>query len=45
LFQPEELTDPQLLVHERMVPITIKPKDFLSSRIAETENVEENHKR
>jgi hypothetical protein len=35
LFQPDELTDPQLLVHERMVPVTLKPKDFLATKIHE----------
>jgi hypothetical protein len=40
LFQPDELTDPQLLVHERMVPVTLKPKDILSSKIIEMKNTE-----
>jgi len=43
LFQPEELTDPQLLTHERMLPITLKPKDVLLSKIM-GEKIEEETK-
>jgi hypothetical protein len=41
LFQPDELSDPQLLVHERMLPVTLKPKDFLSTKINSEEILEE----
>jgi Helicase conserved C-terminal domain/Type III restriction enzyme, res subunit len=35
LFQPYELTDPHLTVHERMVPVTLKTKDFLVDKLKE----------
>jgi hypothetical protein len=38
IFQPDELTDPQLLTHERMVPITSKPKDILTTKLIEMQN-------
>ena len=40
LFQPNELTDPQLSIQDRIVPITLKPKDFLVGKMLETNNEE-----
>lgn len=45
LFQPNELTDTQLMVHERMVPVTLKKKDFLVEKLNMDQREEKNNEK